>query len=442
MTLRQDRTTSWAARVVGAAALFGGTVLLALAPGAAPAGATGGSVSDVSVTVAPEATGYKDAIYTVAFTATDGITETSTTGPEIQILAPSGTVFPYGDGVQSITDYTHPTDSTRSVCGDSFEPGVFTISCGVVASPGDSIAIRIGTGTSGYDVTNPTTSSSDDTLTVTTDNDPTPVTSAPYQIRPEGYWLVGSDGGIFTFGSAQFYGSTGNLHLNRPVVGITPTADRGGYWLDASDGGVFSFGDTQFYGSIPGLGIAPAGTDGGRHLNAPIVGMVPSVDDHGYFMVASDGGVFAFGDAQFEGSCPGIGGCAGNAVAVMPDATGRGYWLVTDIGAVYAFGDATYDGAPGNTGNPVVSAVRTPDGGGYWILDSAGTVHGYGDAANLGNANVSGYDSASAIFTDVAGDGYGIVTQDGSVTALGGVPNEGGLENTNLNGSIIAASGF
>ena len=47
---------------------------------------------------------------------------------------------------------------------------------------------------------------------------------------PRGYWLVGSDGGIFTFGSAQFYGSTGNLKLQRPVVGIVPTADRGGYW--------------------------------------------------------------------------------------------------------------------------------------------------------------------------------------------------------------------
>ena len=40
-----------------------------------------------------------------------------------------------------------------------------------------------------------------------------------------GYWLVGHDGGIFSFGSAQFYGSTGNLHLQRPVVGITPTAE-------------------------------------------------------------------------------------------------------------------------------------------------------------------------------------------------------------------------
>jgi len=69
----------------------------------------------------------------------------------------------------------------------------------------------------------------------------------------------GGDGGIFSFGAAQFYGSTGSLDLQRAVVGITPTANDGGYWLVAADGGIFSFGDTAFYGSVPGLGLAPAG---------------------------------------------------------------------------------------------------------------------------------------------------------------------------------------
>src|SRR4051794_19706229 len=35
-----------------------------------------------------------------------------------------------------------------------------------------------------------------------------------------GYWMVGSDGGIFTFGNAGFFGSTGSKHLNQPVVGM------------------------------------------------------------------------------------------------------------------------------------------------------------------------------------------------------------------------------
>ena len=176
---------------------------------------------------------------------------------------------------------------------------------------------------------------------------------------------------------------------NDPSSALCPTKDDGGYWLDASDGGVFSFGDTQFYGSIPGLGLHPAGSGLPNSLNAPIVGMVPSNDDDGYFMVASDGGVFAFGDAHFAGSCPGIGGCSGAAVAVMPDASGNGYWLVTQTGSVYTFGDATYYGAPGNTGSPVTSAVRTPNGGGYWILTANGTVYNYGNAGNYGDASRS-----------------------------------------------------
>ena len=65
----------------------------------------------------------------------------------------------------------------------------------------------------------------------------------------QGYWLVASDGGIFTFGDATFYGSTGALHLNQPVVGMAATPDGQGYWLVASDGGIFTFGDAKFYGS-------------------------------------------------------------------------------------------------------------------------------------------------------------------------------------------------
>ena len=69
---------------------------------------------------------------------------------------------------------------------------------------------------------------------------PTPVSTAKH-----GYWLVGSDGGIFSFGSAPFYGSTGAMKLQRPVVGITPTSNEGGYWLVASDGGIFAFGERR-----------------------------------------------------------------------------------------------------------------------------------------------------------------------------------------------------
>jgi hypothetical protein len=77
-----------------------------------------------------------------------------------------------------------------------------------------------------------------------------------------GYWLVASDGGIFAFGDAGYFGSTGGMHLNAPIVGINATSSGDGYWLVASDGGVFAFGDATFDGS-----------EGGSHLNRPIVGI-------------------------------------------------------------------------------------------------------------------------------------------------------------------------
>jgi hypothetical protein len=281
---------------------------------------------------------------------------------------------------------------------------------------------------------------SNGSFTITDHTNTTTTTSSAH-----GYWLVGSDGGIFTFGGTQFYGSTGALVLERPVVGISPTSDRRGYWLVGSDGGVFTFGDAGFFGSIPGLGIYPAGAVGAnRRLNAPIVGIVPTADGGGYFMVAADGGVFAFGDAKFEGSCPAIGGCSGTAVAVMPDASGDGYWLVTAAGNVYAFGNASSFGSPGPQTSPVTSAVRTPDGNGYWILFANGAIANYGDAVNAGDPvnQTGGLNPATAIFTTSDGAGYWVSTAEGDVFAYGDAPNDGNLSGIRLNGSIIAGVGF
>ncbi len=84
------------------------------------------------------------------------------------------------------------------------------------------------------------------------------------------YDMVASDGGIFTFGDAGFYGSMGATPLNAPVVGMAADPSTGGYWLVASDGGIFSF-NAPFLGS---MGATP--------LNAPVVGMatVPYLDPY------------------------------------------------------------------------------------------------------------------------------------------------------------------
>ncbi len=48
-----------------------------------------------------------------------------------------------------------------------------------------------------------------------------------------GYWLVASDGGVFAYGSAGFFGSTGDIALNQPIVGFCPDPRRPwatGWW--------------------------------------------------------------------------------------------------------------------------------------------------------------------------------------------------------------------
>jgi hypothetical protein len=64
-----------------------------------------------------------------------------------------------------------------------------------------------------------------------------------------GYWLVGSDGGVFSFGDARFYGSRGSSAPPLPVVSIAATPTGDGYWLAASDGEIFPFGDAKALGS-------------------------------------------------------------------------------------------------------------------------------------------------------------------------------------------------
>ncbi|HKN49318.1 MAG TPA: choice-of-anchor D domain-containing protein [Actinomycetota bacterium] len=110
-----------------------------------------------------------------------------------------------------------------------------------------------------------------------------------------GYWLVASDGGVFGFGDAGFFGSTGGIALNRPIVAAAASPTGKGYWLIASDGGVFGLGDAGFFGST-----------GGMALNRPIVAAAASPTGKGYWLIASDGGVFGFGDAGFFGSTGGI----------------------------------------------------------------------------------------------------------------------------------------
>ena len=65
---------------------------------------------------------------------------------------------------------------------------------------------------------------------------------------------------------------------------------------------------------------------------------------------------------------------------------GKGYWLVAKDGGVFAFGGATFYGsAIGVSSSPAVALMATPDGGGYWVVRSNGTVTGFGDAGSQGS---------------------------------------------------------
>jgi hypothetical protein len=149
-----------------------------------------------------------------------------------------------------------------------------------------------------------------------------------------------------------------------------PAAPASGYWLVASDGGIFAFGDAPFHGST-----------GALKLNRPIVGMAPTASGKGYWLVASDGGIFAFGDAAFFGSGQGRGK---TIVAMTPTVTGRGYWQAAATGEVLSFGDAR-DLGSARVNNPLVGMARTASGAGYWLVAGDGGIFSFGDARFLGS---------------------------------------------------------
>ena len=66
---------------------------------------------------------------------------------------------------------------------------------------------------------------------------------------------MAADGGIFSF-NAPFYGSTGSIRLNAPIVGMDASGNGAGYRFVASDGGIFSY-SSPFYGSMGGKLLQP-----------------------------------------------------------------------------------------------------------------------------------------------------------------------------------------
>jgi hypothetical protein len=166
--------------------------------------------------------------------------------------------------------------------------------------------------------------------------------------------VVGSDGGVFTFGDARFRGSVPGLGIRtQHVVAMVASPTGAGYMLVGWDGGVFTFGDVKFYGSIPGLGI---------HIRS-IRDAVLSSSATGYALVGADGGAFKFGTGvRFHGSLPGMGVRVNNIVGIALTPDDGGYLMAGSDGKVYSFGNAKVQPEPADLrpNLPVVAIASVP----------------------------------------------------------------------------------
>jgi hypothetical protein len=221
--------------------------------------------------------------------------------------------------------------------------------------------------------------------------------------------------------------STAPPYLFQPLA-TTSIGQRTGYWLVASDGGIFAYGNAPFEGSA-----------GSITLNKPVVGMASTPNERGYWLAASDGGVFAYGDAAFYGSA---GGRALNkpVVGMAANPEGGGYWLVASDGGVFSYGDATFYGSTGGTvlNQPIVGMASTPNGGGYWLVAADGGVFSYGDATFYGSTGGTVLNQPIVGMASTPnGGGYWLVAADGGVFSYGDATFYGSMGGSHLNQPIV-----
>lgn len=160
------------------------------------------------------------------------------------------------------------------------------------------------------------------------------------------------------------------------ITDIAMTADGKGYYLVGTDGGVFTFGRALFYGSRGGAGdVDPA----------PMISIASDPLGHGYWLTDTDGDVYTFGQVLFYGNAPGP--AAGTIRTIAAHPGGRGYWLLGADGTVYEFGAADHFGDSPAFSGFVMDMGVTDTGEGYWLLDSTGAIFTFGDALYYGGAN-------------------------------------------------------
>ncbi len=265
-----------------------------------------------------------------------------------------------------------------------------------------------------------------------------------------GYYEVAADGGVFTFGGARFFGSMAGRHLNSPIVGIIPTPDDGGYWLVAADGGIFSFGDATFLGSM-----------GGTKLNSPVVGGTTPVTSGCPAPQGASGNTILSGAAIPSSATGTVGNFyldAANEILYGPrTSTGwpsAGTSLVGPPGAAGPQGAAGAAGAPGATGATGATGPQGPAGPGAAVFTTSGTYAVPSGVSQVivqiqGGGGGGGGSNPSIGFAGSGGGQGGYVealvavTGGGSLTVTVGAGGTGGATNSGVNctgGSIGGSS--
>ena len=201
-----------------------------------------------------------------------------------------------------------------------------------------------------------------------------------------------------------------------------------GYWTVARDGRVFAFGRaTAPLGAVLGALVAPA------------AGVAATRSGQGFWVVSEGGRVLPFGDALLLGS-PELSGLLdrpGRSVAIEATPSGLGYWVAEEGGRVRNYGDAPALGGPGT--GPVVGMARTPSGRGYWVATADGRVSAHGDAPGLGSAAGRSGAPIVAVAGAEGGRGYWLVAADGTVLPFGAARRAGGLPERRVAARVVDA---
>jgi subtilisin family serine protease len=243
------------------------------------------------------------------------------------------------------------------------------------------------------------------------------VTSFSTAASATGYWMVASDGRVYSFGGAPFLGSPRRSLAPGSAVDLEPTPSDGGYWIADAAGGVYGYGNARYHGGLPAGALGP-----GESVTS--ISATPS--GNGYWLFTTTGRVFPFGDAGAFGDLRSL-RLNGAVLDSIPTPSGRGYYMVAADGGIFAFGDARFAGSMGGSrlNAPVQSLVPDPDGSGYWLVASDGGVFAFsapfrGSTGNLKlNAPITGMVPY--------GDGYLMVATDGGAFNFSNLPFAGSL---------------